>query len=190
MVSWSPAGVGMRTAALHLESYTRVLKLLFKVQMTRLCCKYRSWWYLNCTQLWRVSAWRVSPTATASSEGPGTTPTLGRSYTLETSSSNNKDFLVGVKGRNGTWILNLPLHISLETRNDAGWDCLHYVPLRWRNAVSFLLSQFWRHRVDGLDSVHSREVLQICNLYCNMAWISWSLLPQACFLRNVLLSRL
>lgn len=158
MVSWSPAGVGVRTAAPHFESYTHVSKLLLKVQMTRLCCKYRSWWYLNCTQLWRVSVWRVSPTAPASYEGPGTTPTLGRLYTLETSSSKNKDFLVGVKGRNGTWILNLLLHISLETWNDAGWGCPHHVPLRWRNAVSFLLSQFWRHRVDGLDSVDAREV--------------------------------
>lgn len=101
-----------------------------------------------------------------------------------------QDFLVGHKGRNGTWILHLPLHISPETWNDARWGCTQHIPSRLRSTVSFLLSQSWRCRVDGMDRVNAREVLQVCSVRRSMAQISWSLPPQAGFLWNMLLSRL
>lgn len=101
-------------------------KLLLELQMTRLCYKYQSWWYLNCMQLWPASEWRASSTTIACFEESRATNIHAWLYVLGINSSKNREWSFQGTQRK-KWDMDSWssfAHFS-GNLNDAGWDSAH-----------------------------------------------------------------
>lgn len=71
------------------------------------------------------------------------------------------DLLVGHKERNGSWVLDPPLGISLGLWNDAGWDYTPYIlEVEKRRFISAIPMLKTRGRM--ADSVTAQEALEVC----------------------------